>query len=91
MENLQDALEKINYGSSSEFTEKRLLDDVKNIMPDCYQIECWDCDEYNTGLTSSVVDWISRYVEEGYNKIQYGEWCTDSCDVYYFFVAVKKD
>lgn len=91
MENLQEALDKVCYEDSSKFNEQQLLNEVKKLMRPCYDIECWDCDEYNTSLTANVVDWIADKVKEGYNNIQYAEWCTDSCDVYFCFVAVTKD
>lgn len=91
MENLQEALDKIFYNDASEFNEQQLLNEVKKLMRPCYAIECWDCDEYNTNLTASVVDWIADKVKEGHNNIQYGEWCTDLQDAYFCFVATTKD
>lgn len=83
---LNDALAKISATYCSGDFLKAM---VEGLMPG-WHIETWDCDEYNTSLTSNVLDYIIDEIKDGRTEIKHGEWCTDSCSVYYLVVATRK-
>lgn len=83
---LDEVRDSICIESTADFNETLLQKMFEAKMPG-WRIETWDCDEYSTSLTQCVVDYILGEFEEGRTQIQHCEWCTDSCDGYFYIVA----
>lgn len=92
-EHLEKVLQSIVIENTENFILNDFIDDISEKMPG-WTIEVWDCDEYNIpgadNLTRSVLAHVLCECDEGRTEVQYGEWCTDICDAYFFVVATKK-